>query len=117
MNKSAIIIGVITLVLFGACRDYESVAYTQPVEVEKYDGTFLEYLSDEASHLFNQKYDSMLVIINAVPGLKEQLEKDDEYFTVFAVPNECFEYSFDQLNTYREQKKQGKALFLKELLI
>ena len=40
MNKSAIIIGVITLVLFGACRDYESVAYTQPVEVEKYDGTF-----------------------------------------------------------------------------
>lgn len=75
MNKSAIIIGVITLVLFGACRDYESVAYTQPVEVEKYDGTFLEYLSDEASHLFNQKYDSMLVIINAVPGLKEQLEK------------------------------------------
>ena len=44
MNKSAIIIGVITLVLFGACRDYESVAYTQPVEVEKYDGTFLEYL-------------------------------------------------------------------------
>ena len=33
MNKSAIIIGVITLVLFGACRDYESVAYTQPVEV------------------------------------------------------------------------------------
>ena len=46
MNKSAIIIGVITLVLFGACRDYESVAYTQPVEVEKYDGTFLEYLSD-----------------------------------------------------------------------
>ena len=48
MNKSAIIIGVITLVLFGACRDYESVAYTQPVEVEKYDGTFLESLSDEA---------------------------------------------------------------------
>lgn len=41
MNKSAIIIGVITLVLFGACRGYESVAYTQPVEVEKYDGTFL----------------------------------------------------------------------------
>ena len=38
MNKSAIIIGVITLVLFGACRDYESVAYTQPVEVEKYNG-------------------------------------------------------------------------------
>ena len=73
MNKSAIIIGVITLVLFGACRDYESVAYTQTVEVEKYDGTFLEYLSDEARHLFNQKYDSMLVIINAIPGLKEQL--------------------------------------------
>lgn len=75
MNKSAIIIGVITLVLFGACRDYESVAYTQPVEVEKYDGTFLEYLSDEASHLFNQKYDSMLVIINAVPGLKGTVGK------------------------------------------
>lgn len=40
MNKSAIIIGVITLVLFGACRDYESVAYTQPVEVEKYVALF-----------------------------------------------------------------------------
>lgn len=53
MNKSAIIIGVIIIVLFGACRDYESVAYTPPVEVEEYDGTFLEYLSDEASHLFN----------------------------------------------------------------
>ena len=36
---------------------------------------------------------------------------------MFAVPNECFEYSFDQLNTYREQKKLGKALFFKELLI
>lgn len=40
MNKSAIIIGVIIIVLFGACRDYESVAYTPPVEVEEYDGTF-----------------------------------------------------------------------------
>lgn len=67
MNKSAIIIGVITLVLFGACRDYESVAYTQPVEVEKYDGTFLEYLSDEASHLFNQKYDSILSLSMLFP--------------------------------------------------
>ena len=117
MNKSAIIIGIITLVLLGACRDYESVAYIPPVEMEEYDGTFLEYLSDETSHLFNQKYDSMLVIINAVPGLKEQLEKDGEYFTVFAVPNECFEYSFDQLNTYREQKKLGKELSFDDLLI
>ena len=30
MNKSAIIIGVITLVIFGACQDYEPVAYTKP---------------------------------------------------------------------------------------
>lgn len=34
MNKSAIIIGVITLVLFGACQDYESVAYTQRLKLK-----------------------------------------------------------------------------------
>lgn len=117
MNKSAIIIGVITFLFFSACRDYEAVAYIPSVEVEKYDGTLLEYLSDEASHLFNQKYDSMLVVINAVPQLKEQLEKEDKYFTVFAVPNECFDHSFEQLNVYRVQKKLGGKLSLSDLLI
>lgn len=117
MNKFAIIIGVITIVFFSACRDYESVAYIPPVEVERYDGTFLEYLSDESNHQFNQKYDSMLVVINAVPGLKEQLEKEGEYFTVFAVPDKCFDHSFGQLNTYREQKKLGGELSLDDLLI
>lgn len=117
MSKFAIIIGVITIVFFSACRDYESVAYNPPVEVERYEGTFLEYLSDDANHLFNQKYDSMLVIINAVPGLKEQLEREDEYFTVFVVPDPCFDRSFEQLNTYRAQKKLGGKLSLDDLLI
>lgn len=117
MNKSAIIIGVITFIFFSACRDYEAVAYIPPVEVAKYDGTLLEYLSDEANHLFNQKYDSMLVIINGVPQLKEQLENENEYFTIFAVPNECFDYSFEQLNKYRAQKKLGEKISLDDLLI
>lgn len=117
MNKSAIIIGVLTFMFLSACRDYESVAYTPSVDMDEYDGTFLEYLSDEASHLFDQKYDSMLVIINAVPELKERLDKEGEYFTVFAVPNECFAHSFDQLNTYRAQKKLGERLSFDDLLI
>ena len=55
MNKSAIIIGVITLVLFGACRDYESDAYTQQYEVDSaftlkgYSGTVAEKYCNDSS--------------------------------------------------------------------
>lgn len=117
MNKFKILLGVLALIFFYACKDYESIAPNTSIEIEKYDGTLLEYLSDAENNRLRQKFDSMLVVINGIPGLKEQLEKEDEFYTVFAVPNVSFERAFVQLNDYRAQNKLGGQLSFDDLLI
>lgn len=103
--------------LFCACQDYESIAPYIPVEVETYDGTLLEFLSDKSAAWSEHTFDSMLVIINAIPGLREELEKEDNHFTLFAIPDKCFERSFKQLNAYRSQKNLGEEISLDDLLV
>lgn len=118
MNKYTIIILIIIFIGLFSCQDYESVAPdTIITEVDKYDGTLLEYLSDEKNNAINHRFDSMLVVINAIPGLKEALAKEDQSYTIFALPNECFEASFKELNIYRTQKELGKELAFKDLFI
>ncbi|MBF0648214.1 hypothetical protein IR083_05250 [Dysgonomonas sp. GY75] len=118
MNKYKIIIGIILSLILYACQDYDSV-YTDTIIIgeEKYDGTLLKYLSDEADNALKHKFDSMLVIIDANPELKEKLANENEFYTIYALPNECFELSFKELNMYRTQKKLGKNISFSDLLI
>lgn len=117
MKKFTIITGLMASLLFYACQDYESVSPSTSVEAETYDGTLLEFLSDKSADRSEHTFDSMLVIIDAISGLREELEKGDGYFTLFAVPDECFERSFKELNAYRANKKLGGAISLDDLLI
>lgn len=117
MKKFTIITGLIASLLFYACQDYESVVSYTPVTEDHYEGTLLEFLSDKSADRSGHTFDSMLIIIDAIPGLREELEKEDGYFTLFAVPDECFERSFKQLNAYRANKNLGGEVSLDDLLV
>lgn len=117
MKKFTIITGLLASLLFYACQDYESVSPYIPVAEEKYEGTLLEFLSDKSDDWSDYTFDSMLVIIDAIPGLRAELEKEEGDFTLFAVPDECFERSFKQLNAYRDNKNLGGKISLDDLLV
>ncbi|MDR3220172.1 MAG: hypothetical protein LBU22_14570 [Dysgonamonadaceae bacterium] len=99
-----------------SCSDYESVPYEAEPEVESFNGTILEYLSGGDERL-NLRFDSMLLLIDNIPGFKQLLEKENTAHTVFAIPNNCFQASFSQLNVYREGKKLGREIFFEDMLI
>lgn len=115
MKKFMIIAGLMASLLFYACKDYESVNPYIPIEREAYDGTLLDFLAGGGRS--GQTFDSMLVIIDAIPGLREELEMEDRQFTLFAVTNKSFERSLTQLNAYRTSKSLGAEISLDDLLV
>jgi hypothetical protein len=112
-------IGVIccALSLFVACKDYESEFTAIPSADETvFNGSILEYLELGDPNL-GLRFDSMLVVINGVPGLRDSLANTTEEITVFAVPNTCFQEAMLRLNNYREAKGKGRNLYLMDFLI
>jgi hypothetical protein len=99
-----------------SCTGYESVPFEKMDGIERYDGTFLEYLANGDDRL-NLKFDSMMLLIDNLPGFRQLIEDEEKEYTIFAVPDKCFESAFDQLNNYRKQKEKGGSICLADLLI
>lgn len=98
-----------------SCQDYEAVS--QPAVVAKtYDGTLLDYLS-EGNAGPDIRFDSLLYLIDRLPGLKDSLSSPSGNLTLFVVPDRSFELSLKTLNSYRESYKLGKALSLRDFMI
>jgi hypothetical protein len=111
-----VFVGLYCVLMAVSCNDYDS-PYTENMDVaSKYDGTLLEYL-EEGSPTLGVYFDSMLVVINSVPGMRELLDKDGEEYTIFAIPNESFEEAINRLNLYRINNNRGGKIFLNDLLI
>lgn len=105
------------LLLMTSCKDYES-AFTGVREKGgvRFNGTILDFL-EQSDEQYGVRFDSMLVVINGIPGLRDSLQKPSAGLTVFAIPNRCFEEAFDRLNNYRNIKQKGQAIYLSDLLI
>lgn len=98
---------VICCMALFACKKNESIYYNYQNTIKDFDGTALQYLQ-------NQKgtYDSMLVVLNLLPGLKDSI--NTQKITLFAVTNPSFQVAIKNLNILR--KDQGKQpLYLKDL--
>jgi hypothetical protein len=112
-------IGVIgcALSLLMACKDYDSEFTDISVsDATIFNGSVLEYLEQGDAEL-GLRYDSMLAVINGIPGLRDSLEKTSEPRTVFAIPNACFQEAMLRLNNYRKIKARGRELSLQDFLI
>lgn len=106
-----------SVALLVSCKDYESV-YTDVAVVDEtvFNGTLLDYL-EKGDPSRGLKYDSMLVVINGIPGLRDSLTQSVYPKTVFAIPNVCFQEAMLRLNNYRETKAKGRALSLADFMI
>lgn len=92
-----------------SCTDYEVASYPEENETEVFNGTVLDYLSTGNERL-NLKFDSMMVLVNNIPGFIQQMKQTDVQYTVFAIPDACIRSSLAQLNEYRKQKELGEAI-------
>jgi len=119
MDKILKTIGIIIacIMLFVSCKDYDS-PYTevQMAGVTEFDGTILDFL-EKGGNQFGLEFDSMMVVVNGIPGLKDSLQQASTDLTVFAVPNGCFQEAITRLNNYRHVKGKGDDIYLKDLLI
>ena len=118
--KKMILITLGTCILLGcvvACEDYDSPYYKDTAGVTSFKGTVLDYLS-AGDPTYNLHFDSMMVLINGIPGLRDTLEQDSTEFTVFAIPNECFQSAINALNQYRANNSKDSLICnLKDFLI
>ena len=107
-NKTYKIFFYTCLILLGlSCEDPEGEFYDYELEEETFDGSILEYLQVD-----NGSYDSLLVVIDRVPGLRERLEQDN--ITLFAIQNAGFQTAILQLNQVRENKGK-EPIYLQDL--
>ncbi len=83
---------LVAFLFFYSCETDDSYDYSN--EIQPYEGSTLDYLEANEG-----VYDSLLVVINRVPGLRETLHQDN--ITLFAVPNESFENVLNELNKFR----------------
>jgi hypothetical protein len=100
-----------------SCQDYESYSSdTDTVAVGTYPGTVLDYLSAGDAGL-EVRFDSMMLLIENIPGLKDSLTKPERDYTLIAIPDECFHTVISNLNTFRGKTNRGKNLYLKDFFI
>jgi len=104
--------------ILASCKDYDSAYSDVPMTNNAivFDGSILEYLEQGDPDL-GVDYDSMLFVINNIPGLRDSLAQTNNLKTVFAVPNSCFQEAMLRLNNYRAEKERGGPLSLQDFMI
>lgn len=80
---------------------------TEPVS---YDGSTLEYLRN------TEGFDSILYIIDRIPGLRHELESAHD-ISVFAFDNSSVRLALESVNNYRKSNQIGYPLSLDSLLV
>jgi len=81
-----------------SCQKVGKEFYNSQVNVSEFNGTILDYLRETSG------YDSMLLVIDSIPGLSDSLSKDS--VTCFAIPNQCFTSALKNLNSFLVQSGQ-----------
>lgn len=103
LNKFLSIFGVI--LFMSSCSNNDDTYYNYQMEEQVFNGSTLEYLKSQS------KYDSMLVVLNRLPALKDSLSKSN--MTLFALQNESFKSVINQINSIRAFNKKA-PIYLKD---
>lgn len=94
------------IVSVSSCYKTDDTYYNDKVKQSVFNGSTLEYLESQT------KYDSMLVVINRVPDLRDSLKLNN--ITLFAIDNNSFKNVLDQLNSIRTYNNKS-SVYLKDL--
>lgn len=89
----------VTVLSLVSCSDTNNEYYDYNLTQNTFDGSVLNYLESNRS-----EYDSILKVIDLVPGLRDTLALDN--ITVFAVDNESFRTVMNELNQIRKNNEQ-----------
>lgn len=109
---------ILLLAICGAvsCQEYEAgEVLPEHTATEAYNGVVYGYLADESAHP-QVTFDSLLFLIDHLPGLKDTLEHRAP-LTFFAIPDPCFDKALYALNRYRSSYGLGRELSLQDFLI
>jgi hypothetical protein len=87
-------------VVFFSCNKPDGPYYDYVNKVHIFDGNSLEFLQSQ-----NGVYDSLLLVIDRLPDIKDSIEQDS--VTLVAATNRSFETAIKNLNALRQV--QGKA--------
>ncbi len=111
-NKRSITVSMFLSLLLGlvACSKENSPYYAYENKVQSYDGSAMQYILSQPEGTF----DSLLVVMDRLPKLKDSLE--NQQLTFFAPINENFKAAIKYLNIKRQMKGKS-ALYLKDVNI
>ncbi len=98
----------------------EDVAVSgEDIRTETYEKTIMDFLQDDAAGQ-GLTFDSLLYLIDHFPdslNLRDSLSRADASYTLFAIPDQCFQIAFQNLNKFRSDYEIGEALSLQDLII
>lgn len=94
--KLILFLSIGTVICFLSCKKGNDFFYDYTEEAAVFDGTILKYLESRP-----QTYDSLLLVLDRFPDLREKLDQTNDTLTLFAPTNRSFSLSVDALNTTR----------------
>jgi len=97
-----------------ACTDYTQ-SEPEMNDTSRFDGTILDYLSSRQDG--DVTFDSLLFIIDNIPGLRDELSQPGMRFTLFAPTDKSIASAFNALNKYRKSNDIGDPVYLSDLLV
>lgn len=100
--------------LAAGCTDYVQPDRPSP-EAKVYRGSVLEYLADV--HDDGVKFDSLLYIIDNIPGLRDKIQNAEGEFTLFVPTDESVRNAIESLNLHRKSTDIEGKIYLKDILI
>lgn len=100
-----------SMTCFLACEKGNDFYYDYTEEAEVFDGTILKYLESKP-----ETYDSLLLVLDRFPELREKLNQASDTLTLFAPTNRSFSLAVDALNTTRALTNRS-PLYLEDVPI
>ncbi|HLT86211.1 MAG TPA: hypothetical protein VKZ57_01400 [Sphingobacterium sp.] len=108
-NNFMIAIALVCLFVLNSCKQGDDYYYNYQAQEKMHDGTIYNYI-------INQKgvYDSLAVLLERVPELKQKLDDPQLDLTFFVINNRSFALALENLNVARRQNNR-QPLYLEDI--
>jgi len=122
MNKLLMKVMLFSMLCFAACQKISVTdATAESLGIHKFDGTIYEYI-EQGDVALGFRYDSLELLLNQetesfkkLTNLRDMLNDVNGEYTLFAMPDECFEEASKNWRLIRKGSGRSEKLSLKEL--
>lgn len=102
---------LISLFVFASCEKSNTYFEDFNPQTNVYDGDIFSYIESKPG-----VYDSLVVILDRLPAIKDSLRSHENDYTLFAINNRSIELALASLNNVRKQSNKA-PLYLEDLAI